>query len=88
METPMIDRFKDVLEEVLAAKGLPVADLTVDSNLFVDLGLDSLACIDFLVELDTRLGLDIDFESLEYEHLESLTSLERALIGSRAAGDA
>lgn len=79
MEATTTGRFKDVLEEVLAAKGLPADGLTADSNLFLDLGLDSIVLLEFLVELDSRLGLDIDFEALEYEDLLSLNSLEQAL---------
>ncbi|MFE9422553.1 acyl carrier protein [Kitasatospora sp. NPDC006697] len=76
----MIDRIKDLLQEVLTAKGLPADNLTVESNLFVDFGLDSLALLEFLVELEARLGITVDFESLEYDDLVSLTSLERALL--------
>ena len=79
MESTMIDRFKDVLEEVLAAKGLTADGLTAESNLFLEIGLDSLVLLEFLVELEARLGLHVDFEDLEYEDLVSLANLELAL---------
>ncbi|TWF98924.1 acyl carrier protein [Kitasatospora viridis] len=75
----MLDRIQDLLREVLAARGLPADGLTAESNLFVDFGLDSIALLEFLVELEARLGVAVDFESLEYEDLVSLTSLEQAL---------
>lgn len=79
MQSTTIDQFKDLLEEVLTAKGLSADGLTADSDLFLEIGLDSLVMLEFLVELEARLGIHVDFEALVYEDLVCLASLEQAL---------
>jgi len=79
METAMIDRFKDLLEEILTGKGLAVDGLTAESDLFLEIGLDSLVLLEFLVEVEARLGIHVDFEALVYDDLVTLAKLESAL---------
>ncbi|BFH11911.1 phosphopantetheine-binding protein [Paenibacillus melissococcoides] len=51
--------------------------LTPETNLIDDVGLDSLQLIHFMLKVEERLKVRIDFERFEYEHLQSV----RAFLG-------
>ena len=40
-----------------------------------DVGLDSLELLQFMLEIEANLAIEVDFERLSYDHLESLTDL-------------
>jgi acyl carrier protein len=40
-----------------------------------DVGLDSLELLQFMLEIEASLAIEVDFERLSYDHLESLTDL-------------
>jgi acyl carrier protein len=48
--------------------------ITEDTDLFDDLGLDSLHMINFLIGAEEEFGVEVDFESLREEHLHSVRS--------------
>lgn len=47
-----------------------------------DVGLDSLELLNFMLEIESTLSLTIDFENLDFEHLESLRDLAAFLDAS------
>lgn len=52
----------DIVAELLAEKnGYDRSEITMDSNLR-ELGVDSLDVVDLLVELEERIGQEIDLE--------------------------
>ncbi|WP_019435801.1 acyl carrier protein [Streptomyces sp. AA0539] len=55
------------------------AEITPESRLFDDLGLDSTSVLELLVELETELDGELDADSLEQEHFETVASLSRYL---------
>jgi acyl carrier protein len=66
------------LKEVLAAiVGDPELSHTLadDASLISDVSLDSLELLQFMLEVEASLGVEIDFERLDYEHLGSLRDL-------------
>lgn len=63
---------KQALVEVLE-KDLP--ELTDDTRLFGDLGLDSTSVIDLLMSLEDSLGLRIDPDELTAEAFETFATL-------------
>ena len=70
------------LKEVLAAvKGDPglAANLPDDASVLDDVDLDSLELLQFMLEIEAGLSVQIDFEQLDYEHLRSLTTLAEFL---------
>ena len=63
---------KQALVEVLE-KDLP--ELTDETRLFGDLGLDSTSVIDLLMSLEDSLGLQIDPDELTAEAFDTFASL-------------
>jgi acyl carrier protein len=67
----MIGRMAKLLARVLEEPEL--ADtVTADTSLVTDLGIDSLHMITFLLGVEEEFDVEIDFESLDMTHLESL----------------
>jgi acyl carrier protein len=67
---------KQVLAEV---KGDPtlVTKLTKDTNLINDTRLDSLQIIEFMLSIEERFNLEMDFEVFDFIHLSSLSRFTR-----------
>lgn len=66
------------LKEVLAGLiGDPELARTLPDNasLLTDVSLDSLELLQFMLEIEASLAVEVDFERLSYEHLESLADL-------------
>jgi acyl carrier protein len=66
-----LDRIRDLLVRVTEAPDL-AADVTEETDLLNDLGLDSLHMITFLLSVEEEFDVEINFESLEPEHLQSV----------------
>ena len=49
--------------------------------MLTDVGLDSLELLQFMLEIEASLAVQVDFEQLSYEHLESLVDLAAFLDG-------
>jgi acyl carrier protein len=64
---------KDVLADLRGDPGLKA--LPDDASVLSDVGLDSLELLQFMLEIEASLGVQVDFEALEYEHLGSLVDL-------------
>ncbi|WP_103502424.1 MULTISPECIES: acyl carrier protein [Streptomyces] len=60
------------LSEVL---GEPLPDATAQTRLFDELHLDSTSVLSLLMALEDALDLEVDPESLEQHHLETVGSL-------------
>ena len=65
------------LKDVLAGlRGDPeLKNLPDDASVLGDVGLDSLELLQFMLEVEARLAVEVDFERLGFEQLESLTDL-------------
>ena len=66
-----ISAIKQIIEKIKAMPGL-AAELSDTVDLIHDVGLDSLEMLRFMLELEERLAIEIDFESLEYSCFHSL----------------
>ena len=76
----------ELARELSGISGIPAAEITPDSHLFTDVGLDSLAAMELLIQLEHRFGI-----SLSEERVASLVSfgdLVEAVQESRAATEA
>lgn len=76
----------ELTRELSRISGIPSAEITPDSHLFTDVGLDSLAAMELLIQLEHRFGI-----SLSEERVASLVSfgdLVAAVKESRAATEA
>ena len=69
-----IDTIKSILATVKALPGSP-ADLADDTDLIEDINLDSIELLNFMLELEARLAIRIDFDRLEFSTLNSIASL-------------
>ncbi|MEA3215999.1 MAG: acyl carrier protein [Acidimicrobiia bacterium] len=76
--TPTIATIKQILATIKADPDAPSAMLD-DADIVNDVGLDSLELLQFMLELEARLSIRIDFERLEYEHLSSIRILADVL---------
>ena len=67
----MKNEIKLVLEKIKGSPGL--AKILPDTaNIIEDVGLDSLEMMDFMLEVENHFEMEIDFERLEFEFLESI----------------
>ena len=72
-------RREDVVRAVVAALadavGHPLAEVTESTRLFDDLSIDSTSVLGLLMNLEDGLNIEIDTDSLEQRHLESVAAL-------------
>jgi acyl carrier protein len=70
---PTVIALKGVLADL---RGDPdLKDLPDNASVLGDVGLDSLELLQFMLEIEASLALEVDFERLSYEHLDSLVDL-------------
>ncbi|MFJ6695336.1 acyl carrier protein [Streptomyces sp. NPDC091272] len=69
----------DVLVSTLRDEGLPTAEVTADTHLFDQAGVDSLLLISFLLAVEAELQRPIDFEALDFRDLTTVRSLATVL---------
>ncbi|GIJ76658.1 acyl carrier protein [Micromonospora phaseoli] len=67
----VITRMAALLARVLEEPSL-AHETTADTNLLMDIGIDSLHMITFLLAVEEEFDVEIDFESLDAVHLESV----------------
>lgn len=75
-----LDTIKTILIQVKSLPG-SAADLADDTDLVEGVGLDSIELLTFMLEVEARLGIRIDFDSMEFSMLSSLTTLAEFLDG-------
>ena len=69
-----IDVIKQILASLKAHPG-PHTALSDTADLVNEVGLDSIEMLQFMLEVEARLGIRIDFEKLEYAYLGSIRTL-------------
>lgn len=75
----MINQIKLLLEEV---KGVPdlATSLSDSADIIDDVQLDSIEMINFMLKIEERLKVEIDFEQLEFSYLKSLSAFADFLL--------
>jgi acyl carrier protein len=65
------------LKQLLAGlRGDPdLLNIADSASLLDDVRLDSLELLSFMLEIESKLAIQIDFDKLNYEHLGSLVDL-------------
>lgn len=76
-----VSRMAGLLAQVLEEPGL-VDEITADTSLLHDLGIDSLHMITFLLAVEEEFDVEIDFESLDVIHLESVKAFCHFALGA------
>jgi acyl carrier protein len=70
---PTVITLKDVLADL---RGDPdLKNLPDTASVLGDVGLDSLELLQFMLETEATLEIEVDFERLSYDHFESLAEL-------------
>lgn len=76
--TTEIKAIKDIIEKLKRVPGL-AAELPDTADILDGVGLDSLELLQFMLELEERLAIQIDFDKLEYSYLRSIQTLAEFL---------
>ncbi len=77
---PTVVALKDVLASL---RGDPdLKKLPDHASVISDVGLDSLELLQFMLEIEANLAIEVDFERLSFDDLESLTDLA-AIVDSK-----
>jgi acyl carrier protein len=79
---PLTDEIKLALERVKRIPGL-AARLEDSAHLVHDVRLDSLEMMELMLELESSLGLTIDFERLDFAALESIATFSDVIATMR-----
>jgi acyl carrier protein len=74
----MIEQIKLLLEEVKGVPGLS-KELSDSADIIDDVKLDSLEMINFMLIIEDRLKVEIDFEQLDFSYLKSISALSEFL---------
>ncbi|GBU16318.1 MAG: acyl carrier protein [Methylobacterium sp. CG08_land_8_20_14_0_20_71_15] len=65
--------------------GLPPGAVTPETSLVTSDALDSIGVLDLVLDLGERFGVEIDEESFDLRHFESVEALAAHIDGKRAA---
>ena len=76
--TDTIDTIKRILANLKALPGAHT-DIPDTADIVNDLGLDSIEMLQFMLELEAKLSIRIDFEKLEFSALSSISTLAGVL---------
>jgi len=75
-----IEAIKTTLGKIKGVSDL-AADLSDDADIIHGVGLDSLQMLRFMLELEERLEVTIDFDRLEYSYFNSVRILAEFMDG-------
>ena len=64
----MIEKMKEILEEILENK----VEISQDTNVIDDLGMDSLQIIKFMLRVEEEFDLEVDYETFDFDILKSI----------------
>jgi acyl carrier protein len=74
----VIQEIKLILEQIKGVPGLS-EQLSDSADIIEDVGLDSLQMMQFMLEVESTLNLEIDFEKLDFSYLKSIEKFSEVL---------
>lgn len=74
----MENEIRNILLEIVDNSEIS-GNITSETNIMTDIGLDSLKLINFIVKIEEELNVSIDFDKFDYEHLTSINKLSKFL---------
>ena len=83
----MSDEIDFEIRAVLASvldNGITADDISVDADMVIDYGIDSLQVINFLLAIEDTFDVELDYENLELDHLRSVREFTDFVAGLRA----
>jgi acyl carrier protein len=78
-----LERIKTLLADVLGDPAL-AATIDDDTSIVGDLGLDSIQMINFLLRLEDEFDIELEFEELSLDQVDSLRQLAGFVAGAGA----
>ncbi len=69
-----LEKIQHILEEVKEQPGA-FATISDETNILEDIGLDSIQMIAFLLKIEETFEIEIDFETLELEDIQTIHQL-------------
>ncbi|MFE7462895.1 acyl carrier protein [Streptomyces sp. NPDC057499] len=75
-------RVMKVLAKVLSSR-LEPARISPDADMVAVLGLDSLEAIEFLLQIEDEFDIELDFENLSLQHLNSVRTFSAEVVARR-----
>ncbi|MEU8890501.1 acyl carrier protein [Streptomyces sp. NPDC048442] len=75
-------RVMKVLAHVLSSR-LEPGQISPDANMVSELGLDSLEAIQFLLQIEDEFDIELDFENLSLQHLNSVRTFSAEVVANR-----
>lgn len=69
----MINKIKELIVKIKEG-GVELQDIDEQANLIDDIGLDSLQLINFLLSVEDEFNIEIDFDNLDFKHLQTITA--------------
>lgn len=73
------DLLVDLLQDQARRAGLDVTDIDDDTDVLGSGVIDSLAFVDLLITVESRLGASLALDQLDFEQIDSLGTLVDAL---------
>ncbi len=70
----MVEQIKQLLKEI-TNNSIDIMKLSNDADIINDVGLDSIQMINFILTVEERFDINIDFEKFNYEHMGSINKL-------------
>jgi acyl carrier protein len=65
----------DELNEIISELKGDLVELSMDSNLIDDFVLDSLQMINFILQIEDRFNIEIDFDKLDFKMFQKCSDL-------------
>lgn len=69
----MTQKLKEILGDIKNDPTLQ-GNLTESSDIINDVGIDSLQMIYLMLKVEEEFGVEIDFETFDYQHLSSISA--------------
>ncbi|MEV8454092.1 phosphopantetheine-binding protein [Streptomyces sp. NPDC052095] len=77
-------RVMNVLAKALSRRTEPV-EISPDVDMVAGLGLDSLEAIEFLLQIEDEFDIELDFENLSLQQLNSVRTFSAEVVARREA---
>jgi acyl carrier protein len=81
--SPTAQALKDILVKIKSDPAL-FTRVAEDAHLLDEVGLDSIEILQFMLEIEAALAVQLDFDKLQYSSLRSIHTLAAFLDAQRA----
>ncbi len=75
-QTFIIENLKELISDIKKDEGLK-NKLSSNMSLIDDIGLDSLQMITFMLDIENRFQIELDFEKIDLKDLKSIEKLAK-----------